>query len=302
MPDLSYFSFEEVWSPFYFFFIALAAIGYMYLTGPWREKHRPDEPKPSGWKQLGALTAFLFYYLAQGGPLELLGHLNFTFHMVNMALSYLIVPPLFLLCAPAFIWRLLFAAPFWRKLRWLMHPLISLVLFNGLFSLYHVPRVHDFIMTNYTVHTIYYFVLLITSFMMWWQIVSPVPEWPRLADVRKMGYIFANGVLLTPACALIIFAPAPIYSIYSDPQIWADAMGYCVADPMALLAMVGGPEAFTMMDPLEDQQAGGIIMKLIQEVMYGCILAVVFTQWFRREHKDDEMPPRLEPGTGGNNA
>src|SRR5690606_32002447 len=119
------FSFEEVWSPFYFFFIALAAIGYMYLTGPWREKHRPDEPKPSGWKQLGALTAFLFYYLAQGGPLELLGHLNFTFHMVNMALSYLIVPPLFLLCAPAFIWRLLFAAPFWRKLRWLMHPLIS---------------------------------------------------------------------------------------------------------------------------------------------------------------------------------
>src|SRR5690606_32699431 len=140
-------------------------------------------------------------------------------------LSYLIVPPLFLLCAPAFIWRLLFAAPFWRKLRWLMHPLISLVLFNGLFSLYHVPRVHDFIMTNYTVHTIYYFVLLITSFMMWWQIVSPLPEWPRLADVRKMGYIFANGVLLTPACALIIFAPAPIYSIYSDPQIWADAMG-----------------------------------------------------------------------------
>ena len=106
---------------------------------------------------------------------------------------------------------------------------------------------------------------------------------------------------LSPACALIIFAGTPMYAIYNDPTVWADAMGYCVSNPAALLDLVGGPAAFNMMDPLEDQQAGGIIMKLVQEVMYGAILAYVFFQWFRREHSsDDDLPAGTEPtGSGG---
>ena len=34
-------------------------------------------------------------------------------------------------------------------------------------------------------------------------------------------------------------------------------------------------------------------MKLVQEVMYGCILAYVFFQWYKREHgdaTDEEIP------------
>ena len=56
------------------------------------------------------VSAAVLYYLAQGGPFELLGHLMFTFHMINMSLSYLIVPPLLLLGIPAFMWRRCLAA------------------------------------------------------------------------------------------------------------------------------------------------------------------------------------------------
>jgi putative membrane protein len=226
------------------------------------------------------------------------------FHMVNMSLSYLIVPPLILLGTPAFVWRRLFGAALWRRFRWAANPIFTLLLFNGLFSFYHVPVVYDYIMTHYAVHAVYYAVLLIAAFLMWWHVTSPVPEWNRLSDLRKMGYIFANGLLLTPACALIIFAGEPLYRVYTDPAIWASAMGYCVSgNGEALLALVDGPSAFTMLGPFEDQQSGGIIMKLVQEVMYGSILAYVFFQWFRKERDaEEDASPALPAGHSGNNA
>jgi putative membrane protein len=118
-----------------------------------------------------------------------------------------------------------------------------------------------------------------------------VPEWNRLTDLKKMAYVFANGVLLTPACALIIFASNPMYAIYNDPDVWVKAMGYCVSgDPSRLLEQFEGPQFFNLMKPVEDQQLGGIVMKLVQELMYGIILAYIFLHWFRKEHTEDDMP------------
>ncbi|MBD2847374.1 cytochrome c oxidase assembly factor CtaG [Paenibacillus sp. IB182496] len=300
MFGLQYFTFAELWSPLTFFLFAAIVLLYFYLIGPWRERHYPQEPAVTTWQRIWFVSAVVLYYMAQGGALELLGHLAFTFHMTNMSISYLIAPPLALLGIPAFLWKHVFSHRFWRPLRFLMHPLLTLVFFNMIFSIYHVPMVFDYVMTHYFVHEVYYFVMLIAALMMWWQIISPVKEWSRLTDVKKMGYIFANGVLLTPACALIIFAGAPLYATYSDPGVWVQAMGYCVGgDPTRLLEQFeGGPAFFRIMPLLHDQQAGGVIMKLVQEVMYGAILAYVFKQWFKREHgeSDDELPTP-QPGT-----
>jgi len=296
-----YFSFTELWTPMFLFAMAAIVILYFYLIGPWREKRHPEAAPATLMQKTLFVSAIVLVYLCHGGPFNLLGHLMFTFHMVNMSVSYLIVPPMILLGIPAFIWRAAFSSGFWRKLRFLMHPIVTLVAFNMLFSIYHVPLVHDYVMTNFTVHRIYYVALFITAFMMWWQIASPVPEWNRLTHVKKMAYVFANGVLLTPACALIIFSPAGMYATYNDPQVWATAMGYCMpgSDSSALIAQFGGPQFFNTLGVVDDQQLGGIIMKLVQELMYGIILAYIFKQWFKREHHaDDELP---NPGTPGTN-
>ncbi|MBW7476890.1 cytochrome c oxidase assembly factor CtaG [Paenibacillus oenotherae] len=303
MLGLQYFTFEELWSPMFFFFMAALVILYFYLAGPWREKHAPEAARVTVTQKCLFVTGMVLYYMAQGGPLELLGHLMFSFHMTNMSLSYLIVPPIIILGIPAFMWRVMFSASFWSRFRWAMNPILSLVLFNMLFSIYHVPVVHDYVMTHFTVHRIYYFAMLVASFMMWWQIVSPIPEWSRLTDVRKMAYVFANGILLTPACALIIFTTSTMYATYNDPEVWAVAMGYCVSgDPSALLASFdGGPSFFNLIKPIEDQQLGGIIMKFVQEIMYGGILAYIFFHWYKREHtdSDDEIPNTGNAGHAG---
>jgi len=290
MFGLDQFDFDVVWRPMYVFLTIAVIIGYLYLVGPWREKHYPGEPPVKLTKKVLFIVAAILYYLTNGGPSSLLGHIYFTFHMVNMALSYLIVPPLVLAAVPGFIWKKVFSRPFWKPFKFLTHPIAALILFNMSFSIYHIPFIHDYVMTHFTVHRLYYFMMLVFAFLMWQHVISPVEEWIRLSYVKRMAFIFANGVLLTPACALIIFANEPLFAIYNDPEIWVKAMGYCIpGDTSYLLTQFeGGPLFFNMFSVLEDQQMGGIIMKLLQEFMYGVLLAILFKEWYRKEYNSSE--------------
>jgi len=294
MFGLQYFSPQAIWSPMFLFATIAVVIAYLYIIGPWREKHYPMEKKVSGGQIALFISAAVLYYITNGGPSSLLGHIMFSFHMVNMSISYLIVPPMVLASVPSFVWKKVFSAPIWQKFKFLMHPIVTLILFNMTFSIYHIPIIHDYVMTHYTVHDIYYVVMLIMAFMMWWHVITPVKEWAKLTHVKKMAYIFANGVLLTPACALIIFTNAPLYAIYNDPEVWVQAMGYCIpGDTSFLLAQFEGPQFFNMFTVIEDQQTGGIIMKLVQEVTYGVLLGFVFRDWFNREHKQEDLDAKL---------
>ncbi|NEZ40184.1 cytochrome c oxidase assembly factor CtaG [Paenibacillus alvei] len=284
----AYFSFYDVWSPLFLTATVLINVLYFGLTGPFRDRFPSSEPVPASKKLMFVIGTGLLY-MAQGGPINMMSHMMFTFHMAMMALSYIIVPPLLLLAVPSWLWRYVLDRKPLRRLKLFTNPILSAVLFNTLFSFYHVPAVHDYVMTHYTEHIIYYIVLFIASMLMWWPIVVPVPEWNSLSDVKKMGYVFLNGVLITPACALIIFASEPLYATYVDKEAWVQAMGYCISgDPVKMLAAFDGPDFFNWFKPIEDQQLGGILMKLIQETMYGCILFYVFVHWFRRESRDDD--------------
>lgn len=283
-----YFSFYDLWSPLFLVSIVLIIILYLGLTGPFRDRFPASAPVPLSRKWMFVLGALLFY-IAQGSPINMMGHMMFTFHMITMALSYIIVPPLMLLAIPSWLWRYLLDRKPLQRLKLFTYPILNAILFNALFSLYHTPVVHNYIMTHYIEHIIYYIVLFITAALMWWPIIVPVLEWSILTDIKKMGYIFLNGVLITPACALIIFAGEPLYATYVDKGAWIQAMGYCISgDPVKMLAIFDGPTFFNTLNPLEDQQLGVVVMKSVQEMMYTFLLFSVFKDWFRREGKDDD--------------
>ncbi|HEY0829084.1 MAG TPA: cytochrome c oxidase assembly factor CtaG [Bacilli bacterium] len=292
MFGLDHFDFQSLWSPWFMILMMLIIGLYFAMIGPLRHRFSGSAPVGIG-KQSLFVTGIILYYIAQGSPLYLLGHLMFSAHMVSMSLAYLIVPPLILLGLPVWFLRSLINLPAIKKMiTFLTHPIFTLLLFNMLFSFYHFPMVFDYIMTHYFIHAVYFMALLAAAFLMWWTIVCPVPEMDRLSELKKMGFIFANGVLLTPACALIIFANTTLYGTFSDPHTWADALGYCVpANTAFLIERFSGPEFFALVPPLEDQQLGGVIMKLIQEFVYGTILFFIFYKWYRRENPQDAVDP-----------
>jgi putative membrane protein len=293
MPDLGYFSFRDVWSPVFLLFMLAVVVLYTFAVGPWRERFAGSAPVGAK-RQTAFWLGIALLYLAQGGPLSLLGHLMFSYHMGSMAISYVVVPPMLLYGIPDWMWRAAFSHRFWRPLRFLMNPLLTLGFFNIFFSFYHMPAIHDWIMTHYFVHALYYILLLVTAMMMWWHIYCPVPEWNRLTPLRVIGYIFLDSLLLTPACVLIIFAGSPLFSVYYDPHDWARAMGYCVSGDLSALLAQGGPGLFNRMSPVEDQQLGGIIMKLLQEFVNAGAMYGVFVQWYRKERAKEDDPSLQE--------
>jgi putative membrane protein len=295
MLGLQYFEFSELWSPVNMVITVIVALLYLAMIGPYRSRFVDSEPVPIK-KIASFLTGLFVFYMANGGPIELLGHLMFSAHMTSMSLAYLVAPPLMLIGIQGWMIRPLFRIPGFKKvLTAITHPMITVIVFNIVFSFYHMPAIHDYVMTHFTIHALFYLVLAISAFMMWWPIVTPLPELYSMSELKKMAYIFANGVLITPACALIIFANTPIFATYSDPAAWATAMGYCVPTNAQVLLQNfdGGPAFFSLLDAQEDQQLGGVIMKVLQEITYGAALAYVFFTWYGRERLDDN---ELEPG------
>jgi len=288
MLGLNYFSFADLWSPLFLAAMLLLTAGYFIVIGTLSARFPGSVPLPLR-KRILFVLGVAALYLAQGGPVSLLGHMMFSFHMVSMALSYLVAVPLIMLGIPDWVWRAALKVNPLRRLSFLAHPVVAALLFNGLFSLYHIPAVHDYVMLHFTVHRVYYAVLFVTSALMWWTLINPLPERRMATGLGKIGYIFLNMVLLTPACGLIIFADRPLYATYSDPNTWARAMGYCVSgDPAALLQSFGGPSFFGWLSPKVDQQVGGIAMKFIQEFIFASMLGFVFYQWYKKENGQDD--------------
>ncbi|MGA9172370.1 MAG: cytochrome c oxidase assembly protein [Thermoactinomyces sp.] len=248
----------------------LVALIYLLLTGPFRKRLKEAEPVP-GWKKLCFLLGLIFYYFSLGSPLDLLAHELFSMHMLQMSVMFFVVPPLLLLGIPTYL-----LLPVLR-IRWIRgllsfftRPIISMFFFNVLMWIYHVPPIFEAIMSSHINHVAVHALLLFAALCMWWPIIGPVPDMDRLKPLLKLALIFGNGILLTPACAMITFTDSILYPSYSHMS-----------------------DIVPIMSPIHDQQLGGVIMKVIQEIVYIFAIGLVFVKWMRMEREKDEQE-RLE--------
>ena len=289
MLALDIFGFKALWSPYFLTFIIVFTAGYFVLTTKYRYLFPDSQPLTKTQSALFLLSMILLYSI-KGSPIDILAHLMFWVHMIQMAVLVLVVPPIFILSLPIWVWRKLLSFTTINSIfTVLTKPLLALIVFNGLFSFYHVPMIFDHVMQNGWMHAGYSIMLFVVATFMWWPLLNQLPEHQTLNGLKKVGYIFADGILLTPACALIIFADTPMYATYSDPQVWGQVMSLCVGTANFDSLNLSGPELFSSMSLLHDQQLGGVIMKIIQEIIYGVILGQVFFEWYRKDQADSEQ-------------
>ncbi|MBT2581829.1 cytochrome c oxidase assembly factor CtaG [Planococcus sp. ISL-109] len=285
---ISIFGFEALWSPWYFGFLVLVTLLYFLITVKWREKFADNEPlQPK--QAILFVSGMLLLYILKGSPIDLMGHIIFTMHMVQMAFLLLLVPPLLIMGIPAYIWRAFIELPVIKPLfMFFTKPMLALLLFSLFFSLYHLPLVFDFVKQDVLIHGIVSNLLFVSAILYWWPIVNNLEGMHKFHGLKKLSYLFGLSVLMTPACALIIFSTGPFYATYSDGEAWLQAMALCV--PAGTLAQLNltGPELFTNMSTLEDQRTGGIVMKVIQELVFTVFIWLVFHEWLKNETANAE--------------
>lgn len=282
------FGFRALWSPYFFIFVLLITIGFFYITVVKRKSFTDSEPLTRKEATL-FIIAMILLYAVKGSPVDLLSHIMFSFHMVQMAFLYLVIPPIFIMAIPNWLWkRIIHFRWFYPIFRFMTKPLIALILFNGIFSMYHIPAVLDFVKMNIFLHAGYTISLFIFAIFLWWPLVNKLPGEYQLHGLKKLGYIMADGVLLLPACGLIMFAPTAMYATYTNGELWLKAMELCVPSSLLSGLSLSGPELFTNVPARVDQQTGAVLMKVIQEIVLGTFLVKVFFEWFKKEKEEGE--------------
>ncbi|UTH14554.1 cytochrome c oxidase assembly factor CtaG [Macrococcus equipercicus] len=293
LSSISIFGFMANWSPYYLLIVVFLTVLYFMAVTKWRHGIAGNRLLKASETVL-LLIAVVLIYLLKGGPIDLLSHIVFSFHMLQMAMLYLLVIPMLYFAVPAYFVDYIISRPVIKPVFQLMtRPVVALVVFNGLFSIYHLPVVLDFLKTNAALHAVYTILLSVTAFVMWFPVFNRSQlQRSQLSGLQKMLFIFMIGVLLTPSCGLIIFAQQPMYKTYTDPKAWMNAMSLCVPsgtlDNILASSGISGPQYFTNMSSLEDQQTGGVIMKVLQELFFAVMLFYVFFSWKYSEGKDEE--------------
>ncbi len=291
---ISIFGFQALWSPVYLGILVLITIFYFLLTIKWKDKFKDSEAlKPR--EAILFVTGMILMYIIKGSPIDLLGHIIFSMHMVQMALLLLLIPPLLIMGIPTWIWRPFVNLPIIKPVfDFFAKPMLALILFGMLFSFYHIPLVFDFVKSEPALHTLANLILFVSAIFYWWPVVNNLEGTYRFHGLKKLAYLFGLSVLMTPACALIIFSGNPFYVTYTDGEAWLQAMALCVPTGTLSQLNLSGPELFSPMSALEDQRTGGIIMKVLQELVFTVFLWLVFYEWLRNENDNaDEITAKV---------
>ena len=256
------------WHPHLDVWVLLGALWLAYMAALRLLGHSYLEPgeRPASRRQVLCFTlGVAALWISADWPIHDLaeGYLYST-HMVQHLLMTLVAPPLLLLGTPAWLARrLIRPRALMAVMRRITRPVPALLIFNGILVLTHWPLIVDLTVKIEPFHFTAHAVLLASALLMWWPVLSPLAELPRLSYPGQMFYLFLQSIVPTVPASFLTFGSEPLYKVYlSLPQIWG------ISD-------------------LGDQRVAGLIMKLAGGAILWTVIAVLFFKWHAVEESGE---------------
>jgi putative membrane protein len=187
----------------------------------------------------------------------------YLMHMTQHLLFTLIAAPLLIAGMPAWMLRaLLSPRPVRRVFRFATRPLVAFLVFNGVLLFTHWPAVVEASVGSEPIHLSLHVLIVASALVMWWPVMSPLPEMPSLSAPGQMIYLFLQSLAPTIPASFLTFGHTPLYPVYATfPRIWG-------------------------ISALTDQLIAGLIMKLAGGLLLWTVIAVIFFRWFEQERRD----------------
>lgn len=219
----------------------------------------------TGRQVLAFVSATVSIWVVSDWPLhDIAEEALLSVHMIEHLVLALIVPPLILVGIPGWAWRLLLE-PILPVMRRLTHPAVGLFSFNVLFAATHWPPYIGLQNSSEAAHFVAHAALILSAFLMFWPVFSPLAELPRLAPGPRIGYLFLQTILPTVPASFLTFTSINLYASYA------------------------GSERLWGIDAVTDQQAAGLLMKLGGGLIFWSMITVVFFTWVRNERASDRV-------------
>ena len=234
--------------------IGIAALGALYIWASSKLRRPTIGQKMFFWSGLLVMFASL------NGPIhDLSDDYLFSAHMVQHLLLTLAVPPLLLAGTPGWMLRPVLSrrgiAP---VARFFTRAPMAFVVFNVTFAVWHLPPFYNSAMAHHSLHILEHLMFMAAAVLMWWPLLSQLPEFPRLAYPGQMLYSFLMSIPMSIVAVYIAMADHVLYPAYS-------------AAPRVL-----------PLSPIEDQLLGALIMWIPGGLIFMIIMTVVFFKWNAR--------------------
>lgn len=206
-------------------------------------------------------AALVIFYLAVGSPLDEAGdRFLFWAHMLQHSVLIFLLPPMIIAALPPYLFKPVAENPITRRMfAFLVHPVVALFTFTVVFSAWHLPIFYEFALRDRQVHNAEHLMFLLTAIQVWWPVVSQSPDFPRMGPGGRMLYLFLLSISQMPLFAFLVMTGEMYYPTYmAAPRL------------MAITAV-------------QDQAIGGILMKVLGEIVFGTYFFLAFAEWYRSE-------------------
>ncbi len=243
--------------------VVLGTVVAVYLLAVRRHDAASGQTTPQRDRRM-FLGGMAILWLASGWPIhDLAERYLFSVHMTQHLLFTLVAAPVLVAGIPVWMWRaVLRHAPARIVWRFLTRPVPALVVFNGVLLFTHWPAVVTASVGSEITHLGLHLLVVGSALVMWWPVVSPLPEMPPITPPAQMLYLFFQSLAPTIPASFLTFGTEPLYPIYATfPRIWG-------------------------ISALDDQLLAGLIMKLAGGAILWIVIAVVFFRWANREERE----------------
>jgi putative membrane protein len=247
--------------------IGVAILIAIYL-GACRVAGRKPTRRQAMWFAI-AMGAILFAHTELD---ELADARIFSMHMLQHLIETFVIPPLLLLGTPAWMIRpWILSRPIKPVARILTKPVVAFLIFSAIFVTAHFPLIFDRMCRDEDFHIFLHLLFMASGVILWWPILSPVPELPRLSYPAQILYLFLLMIPMTAVAAPITLATRVIYPWYTE-----GAHGWGLK-------------------PLADQVLGGLIMWIGQGTYLMIVFTFIFYKWSQLEDRDIPVLPASAP-------
>lgn len=234
----------------------------------------PKRDRRRSWQFAGGI---FFLWMASDWPIGTLGASYLaSVHMTQYMLYTLAAAPLLLLGTPEWMARRILATLHLDGVhRVLSRPLVAAIVSNVILIVTHAPITVDALRATQVGSFVLDMVWLLSGFILWTPIISPLPEARARTAGVKLIYLFAAAALMPMIPGgFLTFSPQPLYSTYE------------------LAPRLAGIEA------LNDQQIAGILMKIGNLPVIWATMAVIWFRWYQRDHGPESRQVLRDPVTG----
>lgn len=241
--------------------LVVGALAAMYVAAVRRWATEPPDHRRR--RAVAFAVGLLLLWLATDWPVDDLAERSLlSVHMAQYLVLAMVAPGLMLLGLPPQVVERMLAGRGRRALaRGASRPWVAWMVFNTVLIVSHWNPVIEAYLGNSLIHLGMHIVWFVSGLVLWWPVLSPLPDVPRLSPLAAIGYLFVQSVVPTIPASFLTLGDTPLFAAYER-----------LPKPPGL-------------DVMTDQQVAGVLMKIGGAMILSIAIAAVFFRWSLREER-----------------